>query len=66
LSEKEEVFIKELVEKHEKKDQKMKDFQEFQVGPHPDHEETRCFFVVRSNGDKEDFSISKCIARMGA
>jgi hypothetical protein len=66
LNEKEESFIKELLDNHEKKEQKMKDFKEFQVGPHPDHNETRCFFVMRNSGEKEDFSISKCITRLGS
>jgi len=56
-----EEFIKELVKFHEKHEQKMKDFESFEAGEHPDYEKTRCFFIVRKDGSKEDFSISKCI-----
>ena len=55
-----EAFIKEIIKFHSKADEKMKDFDHFVVGEHPDHEKTRCFFVVRKNGEKEDFSIAKC------
>lgn len=54
-------FLKELLQFHEKHDQKMKDFDHFACGVHPDHEKTRCFFVVRKDGSKEDFSVTKCI-----
>ena len=54
-------FLKELLELHEKKEQKMKDFDHFEVGIHPMYEKTRCFFVVRKDGSKEDFSVTKCI-----
>lgn len=55
-----EAFIKEIIKFHSKTDEKMKDFDHFEVGEHKDHEKTRCFFVVRKNGEKEDFSIGKC------
>jgi hypothetical protein len=57
-------FIKELLEFHEKKDQKMKDFDHFEVGPHPGYDKTRCFFVVRKNGEREDFSVTKCLINL--
>lgn len=62
LNAKETEFIKELLSHHEKKDSKLKDFASFTVGPHPEHKETRCFFIVKANGDKEDFSIAKCLS----
>ncbi|PWA54327.1 Copper amine oxidase, N2/N3-terminal [Artemisia annua] len=31
------------------------------VGDHPDFESSRCMFIVRKNGDIEDFSYWKCI-----
>jgi hypothetical protein len=46
---------------HAKNEAKMKDFDFFEVGPHPEFNKTRCFFVVRKDGSKEDFSVSKCI-----
>lgn len=54
-------FLLELLQLHEKKDQKTKDFDHFEVGVHPLYEKTRCFFVVRKDGTKEDFSVTKCI-----
>ena len=54
-------FIKELLGFHEKTDAKLKDFEAFEVGVHPEFEKTRCFFVVRKDGSKEDFSVTKCI-----
>lgn len=56
-----EDFMKELIKFHSKVDEKMKDFDHFEVGEHPLHEKTRCFFVVRKNGEKEDFSVGKCL-----
>lgn len=59
-----EEFMKEIIKCHEKGDQKMVEFEHFEVGVHPDHEKTRCFFVVKKNGDKVDFSVTKCIANL--
>lgn len=42
----------------------MKDFDHFEVGEHPDYAKTRCFFAVKKDGAKEDFSISKCILNL--
>jgi len=39
----------------------MKGFDHFEVHPHPEFNKTRCFFVVKADGSKEDFSVSKCI-----
>lgn len=57
-------FIKELLENHDKGEEKLRDFDHFEVGEHPDYSKTRCFFVVRKDGSKEDFSISKCITKL--
>lgn len=46
---------------HDKHEEKMKDFSYFEVGVHPQYEKTRCFFVVKTDDTKEDFSCSKCI-----
>jgi hypothetical protein len=56
-----EDFMKELLKFHDKADDKMKDFDHFEVGPHPEFVKTRCFFVVKKDSTKEDFSVSKCI-----
>lgn len=42
----------------------MKDFVGFEVGVHPTYEKTRCFFVLKSDGSKEDFSVTKCIQNL--
>lgn len=57
-------FIKELLAFHEKSKDKLADFAHFEVGEHPDYAKTRCFFVVRKDGKKEDFSITKCIQKL--
>lgn len=57
-------FIKELLEMHDKGEAKLRDFESFEVGEHPDYAKTRCFFVARKDGTKEDFSISKCIIKL--
>jgi hypothetical protein len=57
-------FLKQLLELHEKKEQKLRDFERFEVGTHPGFDKTRCFFVVRKDGTKEDFSITKCIMKL--
>lgn len=61
LEQADEDFMKELLKFHDKVDEKMKDFNHFEVGPHPDYSKTRCFFVVKTDKTKEDFSVSKCI-----
>lgn len=57
-------FIKELLQLHDKGEEKLRDLDHFEVGEHPDFAKTRCFFVVRKDGAKEDFSISKCITKL--
>lgn len=59
-----EQFLKTLLSHHEKHDDKMKDFEHFSVDNHPDYPNTRCFFVVRKDGSKEDFSMSRCVQNM--
>lgn len=54
-------FIKELLDLHAKGADKLRDFDHFEVGEHPEFAKTRCFFVARKDDTKEDFSISKCI-----
>jgi len=56
-----EEFLKVLLSNHEKHADKMKDFDHFSVDTHPDYPNTRCFFVVRKDGSKEDFSMSRCV-----
>ena len=51
----------ELLKFHDKGAEKSKDLAHFEVGPHPEFTKTRCFFIVKKDGSKEDFSVSKCI-----
>jgi len=62
----EEEFMKQIIKQHDRHADKMKNFADFEVGQHPDHEKTRCFFVVRKDGEREDFSVSKCIRNLEA
>jgi Protein of unknown function (DUF3223) len=59
-----EEFMKELIKFHDKGAEKMKDFDHFEVGVHPNFDKTRCFFAVKTDGTKEDFSVSKCLANL--
>ena len=54
-------FMMELLKFHEKSEAKLADFDHFEVGVHPEYNKTRCFFAVKKDGDKQDFSVSKCI-----
>merc|ERR1711862_895241 len=54
-------MLKELLTYHDKADQKMKDLKTFIVDFHPVYKQTRCFFIVRENDEKEDFSLHKCL-----
>jgi len=59
-----EAFVKEIISFHARTDAKMANFDRFEVGTHPQFEKTRCFFVVRKDETKEDFSITKCIMKL--
>lgn len=54
-------FLKELVKYHKKGEEKLKDWEYFILDFHPEFKETKCFFVVRKDGSKEDFSYLKCL-----
>lgn len=57
-------MLVELLNYHEKKAQKLNDIKHFTVGQHPDHLETRCFMVVKTDDTTEDFSCVKCIKNL--
>ena len=61
LDQADEDFMKEILRHHHNYYGKIAEFSHFEVGPHPEFTKTRCFFVVRKDGAKEDFSVSKCI-----
>lgn len=60
LSDADSAFMRELLKFHDKAEDKQKDLSHIEVGAHPEFTKTRCFFVVKSDGSKEDFSVSKC------
>lgn len=60
----EEAFMTYILSHHARHEEKSKDFSYFIVDAHPEFNATRCFFVVRKDESKEDFSMSKCIENM--
>ena len=58
---KNEEFLKNIFKYHHNYEDKNKDFDYFTTGKPKDFNFSRCFFVVKKNGQKEDFSIQKCI-----
>jgi len=54
-------FILDILKYHKNFEGKTNDLDHFTTGKPDEHDYSRCFFIVRSNGDKEDFSIHKCI-----
>jgi len=66
LNEADACFMSEIIKFHARSEAKLKNFASFEVGPHPEYSKTRCFFVVKTDGEKEDFSVSKCIMNLEA
>lgn len=64
LGEADAAFMTDLLKFHDKADEKAKNLDFFEVGAHPEFQKTRCFFVVKKDGSKEDFSVSKCVANL--
>lgn len=54
----------ELVLAFHPKQTKKEDIESFTVGPHPDHTDSKCFYVIKKDGTKEDFSIVKCVNKI--
>lgn len=50
-----------LLKFHKNSDEKLSNVKGFTVGFHPTFDATRCFFIIREDGTKEDFSYHKCI-----
>jgi len=57
-------FIQDIFKFHENYQTKSKEFDHFIVGIHPEFIKTRCFFIVRKDGTRDDFSVSKCVMRL--
>lgn len=49
---------------HPQFETKFKNMKTFSIHKHPEHPESKCFFVVREDGSEEDFSISKCLQQL--
>jgi len=54
-------FIHSIFKFHKNYENKSKNLSHFTVGVHPTYTETRCFFIVKDDETKEDFSVNKCI-----
>lgn len=61
ISEENAQYLKSLMKYHNSGEEKLKDFDHFTVDFHPKFDDTKCFFVVRKDGSKEDFSYVKCL-----
>lgn len=57
-------MVKELLSYHDNSEVKLKDFKHFVVDVHPKYMDTRCLFVVKNDGSREDFSVVKCIDKL--
>ena len=55
-------FLLDVLRLHPEFEGKSRDLKHFAVGRHPEHPESKCFFIVRADGSQEDFSISKCVS----
>jgi len=59
-------MLKALLVYHEKGEQKLENLDHFTVDIHPEFKDTRCFFAVKADGSREDFSAVKCLANLEA
>lgn len=59
-------FLTDIFKFHERHAEKSKGLDHFVVGVHPQFDKTRCFFAVKKDGSKEDFSLNKCIVKLEA
>ena len=64
LKDKDKEFIEDVLKYHHNYDDKIKDLDFITTGKPEKFSYSRCFFVVKKNGDKIDFSIQKCIDQM--
>jgi len=53
-------MVEELLKYHDNKE-KLKGAKSYVVDFHPVYKQTRCFFIVKDDESKEDFSIHKCL-----
>ncbi len=56
-----ERFLRALFERHPNRDEKLRGSEISHFEVHPFKHGSRCFFLVRADGSREDFSFEKCI-----
>ena len=54
-------FIEDILKYHHNYNEKIKDIDYITVGKYDNSNYNRCFFIIKKNGEKVDFSIKKCI-----
>jgi hypothetical protein len=58
--------LEEILKYHNDYEEKIYDYKNFTVDIHPQYINTRCYFIVKNNGNKEDFSFVKCVENYAA
>jgi len=58
-------FLTDVLKYHSNFDVKGKDISHFTTGKPRDYDYSRCFYIVRNDNTSEDFSVHKCIERIG-
>ena len=61
LGQKDKELVQALLAHHHNSSEKLKDLASITVDMNPKYPSTRCFFIVKENGDRDDFSFHKCI-----
>ena len=64
LKPKDQEFIVDLLKFHRNSEEKLKDMESITTGKPTEFNYSRCFFIVKNNGKKDDFSVQKCIERL--
>ena len=54
-------FIEDILKYHHNYNEKIKDIDYITVCKHDNSNYNRCFYIIKKNGEKVDFSIKKCI-----
>jgi hypothetical protein len=57
-------FLFDLVKNHNNGELKLKNFSFFTSGKPKEHDYSRCFFIIKNDSSKEDFSVHKCIEKI--
>lgn len=59
-----EDFLKEVLKNHPKYEEKIKDFDYFTIGYHPEYQNSKCFLIMKTDGTVKDFSYKKTLAKL--